>query len=124
MTSHRLLRCSLDTVLQVTPRSGRRRVLTARAVPDCPGWRYRESPPPGRSVTWRTRGVVGSTLSWCLEVEPGANGVLTHLSVAALDGPLARIPPEIRRPMLYVLTQRTLGHLARSVEALPSSSVR
>lgn len=50
MTSHRLIRCSLAAVLIHGPAVWGRHT-TASVTSPCPGWRYHDDPPPGRSVT-------------------------------------------------------------------------
>lgn len=55
-------------------------------------------------------------------MEPGANGVLAHLSMAVVAGPLRTFPAELRRATLYVLTERTLDALSSSVEAVALAS--
>lgn len=112
MTSHRLVRCGLDRLLG---HAARLHPTGGQNPGPVPRWRYTE-PPPDRSTCWRTRLPDGSVLGWCLEVEPGANGVLAHLSVAPVAGGLTRLPVAVQRLALHHWTERELAGLARAVE--------
>lgn len=114
MTSHGLLRCSPEQLLgHVTQLHG---VGRADPVGPYPRWRYAEAPA-DRSACWCTRLPDGSLVAWCLEVEPGANGVLAHLSAALVAGRLARLPGTVQRLALQRWTEHQLTRLARAVEA-------
>lgn len=117
MTSHRLVRCSPERLLQHVARLHATSPTATRPVPH---WRHAD-PPADRSTCWRTRLPDGSVLRWCLEVEPGANGVLAHLSAALVLGRLARLPPAVQRLALKRWTQHELQVLARTVEGPRSS---
>ncbi|GAA1838189.1 hypothetical protein ACFFOM_18470 [Microlunatus capsulatus] len=114
MTCHRLIRCEPSQLV-------RHASAVHGTVPDDPApghlkrWRYAE-PPVGASTGWRTRLPDGSVLGWCLEVEPGANGALAHLTVAPVAGRLTLLPEAVQRLALIPFTERELTVLARAVE--------
>jgi hypothetical protein len=114
MTSHGLVRCSPERLL------GHATQLHGAVSPDevgaYPRWRYAE-PPADRSACWCTRLPDGSLVAWRLEVEPGANGVLAHLSATLVAGRLARLPGTVQRLALRRWTEHQLMRLARAVEA-------
>jgi hypothetical protein len=113
MTSHCLVRCSPERLLgHASQRHVGRRVDPVGPVPR---WRYPD-PPADRSTCWCTRLPDGSVVGWCLEVEPGANGVLAHLSAALVTGRLARLPRTVQRLALRRWTEHELAGLARAVE--------
>lgn len=113
MTCHRLIRCDPSQLVRHasavhgTPAEG--------PAPGLKRWRYAE-PPAGASTGWRTRLPDGSVLGWCLEVEPGANGALAHLTVAPVAGRLTLLPATVQRLALLPFTERELTVLARAVE--------
>jgi hypothetical protein len=117
MTTHRLIRCTLDHLLQ---HAGRLDPVAAEPVTDgtdFPHWRYGPDAPGDRVARGRTRWPDGSVVTWCLELEPGANGVLAHLSADAAAGPLHRLPRPLCRLALRSWSGRHLTRLARAAEA-------
>ncbi|WP_375425375.1 hypothetical protein [uncultured Friedmanniella sp.] len=114
MTSHSLVRCSTERLLghaaQQHPVTG--------PDPVVPVARWRAHLPlTDRTTCWRTRLPDGSVLEWCLEVEPGAHGVLAHLSAAPVAGRLTWLPGPVQRLALRRWTEHELTALARAVEA-------
>lgn len=116
LTSHRLIRCDPSRLVRHafwvhgTPVWG-----TVLAGGRLKRWRYLD-PPVDCSAGWRTRLPDGSVLGWCLEVEPGANGALAHLTVAPVAGRLMLLPATVQRLALRPWTERELTALARAVE--------
>ena len=115
MTSHRLIRSDGELLLRHACRLHPGATGSDAGVTRAAHWRGR-APVAGRHACWRTRLPDGSVLSWCLEVEPGANGILAHLTVAPLAGRLTRLPGAVARWALHPWAQRELAVLARAVE--------
>ena len=118
MTSHRLVRCAPERLLGQVARL--HEDSTRPPAGPVPRWRYPESPA-DRSACWRTRLPGGSVVGWCLEVEPGANGVLAHLSAATVEGRMTRLPAAVQRLALQRWTGHVLAVLARAVESAPAT---
>ena len=117
MTTHRFIRSTcrevLDYAAELHAPDG---VEVATRAEPVPHWRHGHGPDLDRSRCWRTRMPGGTVVIWCLEVEPGANGVLAHLSAAPARGPIRRFPPVIPPLALRAWTARELASLARTVE--------
>lgn len=117
VTSHRLIRCSSTDLLgHASDRHAQQPTVSGPGERAVPGWRYGEDPPPDKATQWCSRLPDGSLIRWTLEVEPGANGVLAHLSAAATAGPVRRLPARVRRLALQAWVVRELSLLAQSVE--------
>ena len=115
MTSHRLIRCDPSQLVEHASAVHGTSPSPDAAEDDLKRWRYAE-PPAGTTTGWRTRLPDGSVLGWCLEVEPGANGALAHLTVALVAGRLTLLPATVQRLALVPFTERELSALARAVE--------
>ncbi len=113
MTSHRLIRCDSARLMYHAARIHLTSVGSASG--EHKRWRY-EVPPDGCSTGWHTRLPDGSVLGWCLEVEPGANGVLAHLTVEPVSGRLTLLPPAVQQLALKAWTERQMTVLARAAE--------
>jgi hypothetical protein len=114
MTSHGLVRCSPERLLAHASQQHRPPGADEPAT-TLAGWRY-DDRPADRSTSWRTRLPDGSLVEWCLEVEPGANGALAHLSASLAAGRMARLPARLQRLALRRWTGHELAVLAREVE--------
>lgn len=117
MTTHRLIRSTCREVLDhAAELHASDNVDSAARAEPIPHWRHGRGPDLDWSRCWRTRMPGGAVLIWCLEVEPGANGVLAHLSAAPARGPSGRLPPPIPPLALRAWTARELASLARVAE--------
>jgi len=103
----------LDSAVQL---HGAHRGDCGAGVTDFPHWRYQTGATTDRTVRWRSRLADGSVVSWSLEVEQGANGVLAHLSAAAVAGPMTRLPPGLCRVALRAWTGVELAGIAKATE--------
>jgi hypothetical protein len=65
---------------------------------------------------WRQQLVGQCWLDCWLEIEPGANGVLAHLSAAPSPGATWPLPSRLSRIVLEAWTARELAALARGAE--------
>jgi len=116
VTRHCLIRSDLaDVVRAASQLHGKDVDEAGAATTDSLHWRYAPGTAPDKTVRWRSRVVDGSVVSWCLEVEQGANGVLAHLSASALGGPVARLPRRLRCLTLQAWSARELAGLAEAI---------
>ncbi|SDS43448.1 hypothetical protein SAMN04488543_1722 [Friedmanniella luteola] len=115
MTRHRLIRCDPAQLVRHASTVHATAPDRSAAGDHLQRWRYRV-PPAGTTTGWLTRLPDGSVLGWCLEVEPGANGALAHLTVAVVAGRLTLLPVTVQRLALAPFTERELTALARAVE--------
>ena len=116
MTRHRLVRCQPEQLLAHVSR----RHASSRAhrglSPDpgaVPGWLE----PNERRVriAWQHQ-LPGCLLSCCLVIEPGANGVLAHLSAEPLDRRGPSLPEPVSRLASEVWAAHELAAMARGAE--------
>ena len=117
MTCHRVIRCDPQTLLRRARQVHSSEVGPPGGPVAAPRWRYVDTVPPGCATDWVVRLPDGSTVSCCLETERAANGVLAHLSVAAVSGRVCRLPNRVRRLVLQAWAGHVMSDLAHGLEA-------
>jgi hypothetical protein len=115
VTKHRLIRSTCPEVMTEAIRlwaDDQPGVSIGRVVHQ---WRYRQAKLSGR-IAWGNIPIPGGSVSWCLEIEPGATGVLAHLSATPARGPLTELPLLLLRLTMEAWAARKLAQLAQTVE--------
>jgi len=115
MNKHCLIRSTCPEVMAEAIRLGAHDqpgVFVGQVVPQ---WRYRQAKLSGRIARGKIQ-IPGGSVSGCLEIEPGATGVLAHLSATLDRGPLSELPPPLLRLTMQAWAARKLTQLAQTVE--------
>lgn len=102
MPCHRLIPCDLDHALSAAVARHAQLSVHAHRV--------------GRSARlgWWSR-LAANTISWTLEIDQGATGVLVHLTAEPVSGPLLRLSWRARAVLLRPFSVHELTELARMV---------